>query len=123
MPDPGAEAGFVVAGSGEAPEGAGGYRDNMIAPGDVSPAGLRRKAEWVVGEMERRLGLLGVGWDAVTATQVYTVHDLHPFLADAIVARGAARHGLTWHLNRPPVEGLEFEMDCRGVALERLLAA
>ena len=122
MPDPGAGRGFVVAGSGEAPEGAGGYQARMIAPGDVSPAGLRRKAEWVVGEMERRLGLLGAGWEAVTATQVYTVHDLHPFLADAIVSRGAARHGLTWHLNRPPVEGLEFEMDCRGVTLERVLA-
>src|SRR5262245_57700589 len=38
VPDPGAARSFVVAGSGEAPEGAGGYRASMIAPGDVSPA-------------------------------------------------------------------------------------
>jgi hypothetical protein len=62
-----------------------------------------------------------VAWDTTTAVQVYTVHDLYPFLADEIVARGATRHGLTWHFCRPPVIGLEYEMDCRGVALERVI--
>ena len=61
----------------------------------------------------------GFGWADTTATQVYTVHDLHPFLADEIVRRGAARAGLSWHYNRPPVRDLEYEMDCRGVAQER----
>jgi len=54
---------------------------------------------------------------------VYTVHDIHPFLADEIVRRGAARNGLTWHFNRPPVVDLDFEMDCRGVHLERTMPA
>jgi hypothetical protein len=35
-----------------------------------------------------------------------------------IVRRGAARHGLTWHFARPPVEGLEYEIDCRSVPVE-----
>jgi hypothetical protein len=65
---------------------------------------------------------LGFGWREVSATQVYTVHDFHPFLADEIVARGAARAGLTWHYDRPPVEEIEFEMDCRGVEAERAVA-
>jgi len=26
--------------------------------------------------------------------------------------------GLTWHFARPPVQGLDFEMDVRGVAHE-----
>jgi hypothetical protein len=69
--------------------------------------------------MESRLADLGFGWADATATQVYTVHDLHPFLADEIVRRGAADAGLTWHYCRPPVVELEYEMDCRGVALER----
>jgi hypothetical protein len=42
-------------------------------------------------------------------------------MADEIVARGAAAKGLTWHYARPPVEALEFEMDVRGVAVERVL--
>jgi len=84
---------------------------------------MRDKARFVVGEMERRLALLGFAWADTTATQVYTVHDLHPFLADEIIARGAAAAGLTWHFCRPPVRGLEFEMDCRGVSQERLAPA
>jgi hypothetical protein len=71
--------------------------------------------------MERRLGLLGESCVDTTAAQVYTVHDLHPFLGDEIVKRGAARCGLTWHFCRPPVVDLEYEMDCRGVAEERVV--
>ncbi len=113
---------FAIAGSGEAPEGKGNYRDNIIRLGDVSPAGLREKARWVLGEMERRMGLLGFGWADTTAVQTYTVHDLHPFLADEIAGRGAMQHGLAWHYCRPPVVDLEYEMDCRGVASEAIVA-
>ena len=112
---------FVVAGSGEVPEGTGIYGDNIVARGDLSPAGLRRKAQAVLTEMERRLGLLGFAWDDTTAVQAYSIHDIHPFLADEIVLRGAARNGLTWHYCRPPVVDLEYEMDCRGVGVERVL--
>ena len=75
----------------------------------------------MLGEMERRLGVLGFDWADTTATQVYTVFDLYPFLADEIVRRGAARAGLTWHFSRPPVRDLDYEMDCRGVAIERVV--
>ena len=111
---------FVIAGSGEAPEGRGSYRDHIVAPGDVSPAGLRRKAQWVLGETERRMAALGFRWPDATAVQLYTVHDVHSFMADEIVRRGAARHGLTWHFDRPPVVGIEYEMDCRAVHLEHV---
>jgi hypothetical protein len=121
VPDAGADPTFVVAGSGESPEGKGDYRDNLVARGDVSPAGLRTKARWVLGEMERRMATLGFGWADTTVTQVYTVHDLHPFLADELVRRGAMRGGLTWHFNRPPVKELEYEMDCRGLSVERVI--
>jgi hypothetical protein len=112
---------FVVAGSGEAVEGKGNYRDHTIRPGETSPDAIAEKAVYVLGEMERRLAILGFSWADTTATQVYTVHDLHPFLADEIVARGAARAGLTWHYCRPPVRGLEYEMDCRGIAVEQIV--
>jgi hypothetical protein len=112
---------FVVAGSGEAREGGASYRERTVRHGETGPEAMREKAVFVVGEMERRLGLLGRSWRDTTATQVYTVHDLHPFLADEIVRRGAARSGLTWHFCRPPVRGLEYEMDCRGVAAEHFV--
>jgi len=113
---------FTISGSGEAREGGAKYSERTVRPGDTRPEAMREKAQFVVGEMERRLGLLGFGWSDTTATQVYTVHDLYPFLADEIVRRGAASAGLTWHYNRPPVQGLEFEMDCRGIRRERAVA-
>ncbi|WP_431284983.1 2-amino-5-chloromuconate deaminase CnbZ [Humitalea sp. 24SJ18S-53] len=121
MPDTAAAPSFVVAGSGEAAEGRGNYRDHIVALGDTSPEGMLKKARWVLGEMERRMAAMGFGWAATTGVQVYTVYDIHPFLAQDLVARGAARHGATWQFCRPPVEGLDYEMDCRGVATELVL--
>ncbi len=121
--DAAAAPSFIVAGSAESPEGKGDYRDNAIAFGDVSPAGLRKKAQFVLAEMERRMQALGFDWTSTTATQVYSVHDIHPFLADELVRRGAMRHGLSWHYNRPPIQHLEYEMDCRGVSTEIVLPA
>jgi hypothetical protein len=111
---------FVVAGSGEWPEG-GRFPGDIVARGDVSPAGMRTKARWVLGMMETRMRGLGVSWSEASATQVYTVRDLHPFLGDEILRRGAAPAGLTWHYCRPPIAGLEYEMDLRGVAVERTI--
>jgi hypothetical protein len=112
---------FAVAGSGEAPEGKANYRDHIVRRGDASAEGLREKARFVLSEMERRMGLLGRNWADTTAVQLYTVHNVFPFLAAEIGRRGAARHGLTWHYNRPPVVELEYEMDCRGVGQEQVL--
>jgi hypothetical protein len=112
---------FVIAGSGEAPEGRGSYAAHIVRRGETSPEAMREKARFVLAEMERRLGLLGFAWADTTAAQAYTVRDLYPFLADEIVRRGAARAGLTWHFCRPPVRELEFEMDCRSIATESII--
>jgi hypothetical protein len=74
----------------------------------------------VLAEMECRMEALDFRWANTTATQVYSVHNIHLFLSDQIVRRGAARAGVTWHFTRPPAEGLEFEMDCRGVMREEV---
>ena len=34
---------------------------------------------------------------------------------------GALRNGLTWHFSRPPIVGLDYEMDCRRVHVERVV--
>jgi len=112
---------FVIAGSGEAREGGASYRERIVRYRETSADAMREKARYVLGEMERRLAALGFTWRDTTATQVYTVQDLHPFMADEIMRRGAARGGLTWHFARPPVEGLEYEMDCRAVGRERVI--
>jgi hypothetical protein len=110
---------FVISGSGEAREGAGPYAERIVRLNETTPDAMREKAVFVLGQMERRMGAFGHGWADTTAVQVYTVHDLHSYMAGEIVSRGAARTGLTWHFNRPPVIGLDYEMDCRSVAVER----
>jgi hypothetical protein len=121
VPTAGAGHSFVVAGSGESLEGAGPYRDKTVRYGETSPDAIAEKGRYVLDVMETRMAALGADWASATGVQVYTVHDLYPFLGAEIVARGAARHGLTWQFCRPPVVGLEYEMDCRGVAVERVV--
>jgi hypothetical protein len=122
VPAPNAPPSFVIAGSGESQEGTGPYRDKTVRYGETSADAIAEKGRYVLGVMEKRMAALDTAWASTTAVQVYTVHDLYPFLATDIVARGAARHGLTWQFCRPPVIGLEYEMDCRGIATERVIA-
>jgi hypothetical protein len=112
---------FIIAGGGEAAEGSGPYRDRIVRYGDTSPDGLGEKVRYVVGAMEGRLAALGFGWRDAGGTQAYTVHDIGGLAAAEIGARGAAINGLTWHFCRPPVVGIEFEMDVRGPARELVL--
>ena len=121
IPVPDSEPDFVIAGSGEVPEGRANYRDHIVAKGDTSPEGMLQKMRWVLGEQERRLAALGENWADVTATQVYTEQDIHPFMASELVARGADAGGITWHHVRPPIVDLVYEMDCRGVSFERVI--
>ena len=114
-------ASFVIAGSAESPEGKSNYRDHIIRLGDTSPSGLLEKARWVLGEHERRMGELGVGWADTTGVHVYTVHDIHALMAPELMRRGAGESGVNWQFCRPPVVDLEFEMDMRGVDRERVI--
>ena len=117
----GASPTFVVAGSGESQEGQASYAERTVRYRDLSAEGIAEKVRYVVGVMEKRMAEFGFGWKDATATQTYTVHDIHPVFANAIVRRGAARAGLTWHFARPPVIDLEYEMDCRRVLREAVI--
>ena len=118
VPAKSARGSFIIAGGAEAPEGKGGYREHIVRFGDTSRDGLREKIRYVMAEMQRRLEALGFGWTDAVSTQAYTVHDIGALVGDEIVKRGAAAGGLAWHFCRPPVVGLDFEMDVRGAALE-----
>ncbi len=114
---------FVVAGAGELPEGSLDPRD-VVRAGETSAAAIAEKARFVLGLMSERLRGLGASWDHVTATNIYTIHDVHPLLAAEILPRlgPAARHGVTWYYTRPPILSIEYEMDLRGCSSERVLA-
>ncbi|MDN5725874.1 MAG: hypothetical protein L0G99_08090 [Propionibacteriales bacterium] len=111
---------FVVSGSAEVPEGRSTYRGHIVARGDISQTGLRRKTSWVLGELTRRLGAIGADWPAVTAVQAYTGRDMGALIQVSVqpMVGGA----VDWHACLPPIADLEFEMDCRRVGLELSLA-
>lgn len=113
---------FIVAGAGELADRAQGP-EGIVRHGDTSPEAMREKARFVMATMQERLRTLGGDWSRVTAIDVYTAHPIHELLVEEILrpAAGAAIHGVHWYPSRPPIQGLEYEMDLRGVARELIL--
>lgn len=103
---------FVLAGVPEVASRAGGKRE-IVAAGDVSPEGLRRKTASVLEALGGLLREMNLGGSEASAVNLYTVHDLYPlFASDLLPALGAAAHrGIRWHYARPPVIELELEID------------
>jgi hypothetical protein len=112
---------FVLSGAGEAREGDTPYRDRAVRLNDTSPEGLREKMNFVIHEMERRMKLLGYAWKDTAVTQAYTVQNIGHLVGEELARRGALAGGLVWHYARPPVLGLDYEMDVRGAARELVL--
>ena len=119
VPARGKRGSFIIAGGAEVRGGAAGssYAERTVRSGETSPDAMREKVQFVAALMESRLAALGFSWKDAVSTQAYTVHDIGPLVGD-LAARGACAGGLAWHYARPPVDGLEFEMDVRGAARE-----
>lgn len=116
-----APASFMISGSGEARPGSQPYRERTVAYGDTSREGMRAKMTHVLDEMERRMAALGFGWADVGRAQAYTVQDIGSLVGELMASRGRMQSGVTWHFARPPVKGLEYEMDIRGAVPEIFL--
>jgi hypothetical protein len=110
---------FIIAGAGE-------VRSQSLSPaavvryGETSPDALQEKAAQVMYILSKRLERLNVTWAEAMAASIYTVHPLQSFLVSEIldVIGQASIHGVHWYYSHPPVQGLEFEMDLRGVRRE-----
>jgi len=110
---------FIVAGAGEMRDRAQGP-EGIVRHGETSPDAMREKARYVMGVMQKRLRALGGDWSRVTAIDIYAAQTIYSYLVDEILrpAGPAAIHGVHWFPSLPPIQGLEFEMDLRGVARE-----
>ena len=113
---------FVVAGAGEMRERARGA-DGIVRHGETSSDAMREKARFVMTIMQERLRALGGTWERVVAIDVYAVQPIDEIVRHEILPQAvpAAIHGVRWFPSLPPVQGLEFEMDLRGVARELVL--
>jgi hypothetical protein len=114
---------FVLAGVPEVASREGGKRE-VVAAGDVSLEGLRRKTTCIMEALGGLLGEMKLGWSEASAVNLYTVHDMHPlFASDLLPALGAATYrGIRWQYARPPVIGLELEIDGYAARQELVLA-
>ncbi len=121
VPTAAAAPSFVISGAAEAREGDASYRERIVRFGETGDDAMREKVRFVMDQIAARLARFGTGWRDASAAQVYTIRNIHPFMVDEIVRRGAARAGLTWHYARPPVRDLEFEVDCRSVRVEEVI--
>jgi len=121
VPDPLSKISFVLSGGGDARKGAEPYKDRIIAYGDISPAGLSQKMRFVIAEMLSRLTALGLTWQDVTKVQAYSIHNIADLVSELLSKPGLIPNGLCWYFARPPVAGLEFEMDLRGSVNELFL--
>ena len=101
---------FCGAGGGETSE----YGN--VAEGDMSQEGMRKKAARVMEIMMERLSGLGMAWKDVTDVNVYTSAENGDWLAAELLPHMGEDevHGVRWYLSRPPIIGLDFEMDLRG---------
>lgn len=112
---------FMIAGGGDAAAGTAPYAERVIRYHDTSPEGLREKVRFVIQVMEERLKALGFGWQDAVSTQAYTVQNIGHLVGEELARRGAMGGGLVWYYVRPPVLGLEYEMDVRGATRELVL--
>ncbi len=118
VPDSAATADFVISGGAEARPGTAPYAERIVRLGDHSETAMAEKIDHVLASMEARMAALDTGWSAASATQVYCPLGLSSERMAQLVARGAAVDGIAWTHAHPPVEGLVFEMDVRGLARE-----
>jgi len=111
---------FVLSGAPEIASREGGIQ--IVARGDTSADGLRQKLECILQVLGAHLAEMKLKWEIATAVNVYTVFDVHPLLSALLPVLGAASHcGVTWHFARPPVSGLDLEIDARAVRTELIL--
>lgn len=114
---------FIVAGAGDLRDQADLSPAAIVRPGETSIPAMREKAAVVLNVMQARLYGLGMGWADVSGVGVYTVQPLNPLLESLLLPslHEATNRGIDWHYSRPPIDGLEFEMDLRGVRVEERL--
>ena len=107
--------------SGMTERGPGG---NVTAQGDDSPEGMRSKLAYVIGAVGDRLAELGFGWSDASHVELYSGVEIPGALATlASRASGTLPRGVRWYYGRPPVSGLEVELEARSVLREEVVEA
>ena len=111
---PGSAPSYVVSGTAELRDGAR-YPDDIVLPGEASPAALSEKLRVVVQIVLDRLAAAGTVWDDAATVHLYSSHAVDYELQHVVLPEFGISpvHGVISHATRPPVQGLELEIDVR----------
>jgi hypothetical protein len=75
---------------------------------------MREKVQFVIASMSGRLSDLGVRWSDAVLPQAYSAYDVGRFVLSEYAQAGIIPGGILWHVARPPVVDIDFEMDVLG---------
>ena len=98
---------------------------HVIAPNDVSPVGMSRKASFVFEQLRQGVISLGGRWSDITGVQIYMLKPL-PLVMDVVRGTGLTGLGLSYFPGSTPVIGFdsvpyEFEADVRAIGSELVI--
>lgn len=114
---------FIVAGAGDLIDQTDLTASAIFRPKETSDDALEEKANVVMKVMQERLTGLKTSWEDVSSISIYTVIPLHTLIVNTILKPigAAALQGVTWYYSNPPIKGLVYEMDMRGVRKELVM--
>jgi hypothetical protein len=97
--------------------------DRVIAPGDISAAGMALKAGFVLTQLRQSVADLDGHWSDISAVQIYLTQPVE-LVMPALKAAGLSGKGVTLLPGDTPVIGFqqtryEFEADLRCTSIER----
>lgn len=113
---------FVVAGVAEL-RGNSLLPETIVRRGETTDDAIREKTLHVMKVVASRMERLGVGWNDATEVCLYTTMAAEGIVTDMLqhAIGPAVRHGITWYVSQPPFEGIDLEVDVRGVATDEFL--
>ena len=114
---------FIVAGAGDLADQTDLSVSAIVRPGETSAEARREKIKVVMDVMADRLTGLKTGWENVTSTSIYTTIPMGPLIVDSVLGPSGspALKGVVWYYSNPPIQGLDYEMDVRGVRKELVI--
>ena len=115
---------FIVAGAGDISDQGDLSVSAIVRPNETGIDALEEKVGVVMEVMQERLSGLGADWDEVSKIDVYSTIPLKSVLVNSILKKigPAGLHGVNWYYSNPPIQGLIYEMDMRGIRKELIVS-
>ncbi len=95
-----------------------------IAEGDTGPAAMQKRARYTIDTVGATLAKLGMSWQDTTQIAFFHAHDIPDLWEPKLLGSlgEALSRGVLVYRARPPIAGLEVELEARAVRQEIVVA-